>query len=80
VLASNGSSELASTDSNGVGASESLNAVSLVAGGTYYVEVTGDASDAAQLYQLSLTVSPSDRVFTDGFESSTTIQWTSATK
>ena len=77
VLASNGSTQLASADSNGVGGSETLSTVSLTAGGTYYVEVTGDASDAAQLYELSLTVSPSDQVFTDGFESSTTTQWTS---
>ena len=43
--------------------------------GTYYVEVTGDSTNAAQLYQLEMTVSESVQIFDDGFESSNTTKW-----
>jgi hypothetical protein len=78
VLDTNGSSELASADDYGVGGSESLSAVELAGGGTYYVEVSGDSSDEAQMYELSLTVSSSEQLFSDGFESNSTTSWSSS--
>jgi len=80
VLDVNGSTELAAADLNGVGQPEVLDDIALSSGaGTYYVEITGDATDAAQLYQLSMTVSPSDQIFTDGVESGDTTCWSSVT-
>jgi len=80
VLDVDGTTELAAADLNGVGQSEELNDIALPSGaGTYYVEITGDTTDVAQLYQLSMTVSPSDQIFTDGFESSDTTKWSSTT-
>jgi len=80
VLDVDGTTELAAADLNGVGQSEVLDDVALSSGaGTYFVEITGDATDVAQLYQLSITVSPSDQIFTDGFESSDTTKWSSTT-
>jgi hypothetical protein len=79
VLNVNGSTELAAADLGGVGESEALLDVALTSGaGTYFVEVTGDSSDAAQLYQLSMTVSPSDEIFSGDFESGDTTAWTSS--
>jgi hypothetical protein len=76
VLDLNGTTELAAADHNGVGQPEVLEDVALSSGaGTYYVDVTGDSSDAARLYQLSMTVFPSDRVFGDGFETDDTSAW-----
>ena len=78
VLDVNGTTELAAADVNGVGQPEDLNDVMLLSGaGTYFVEVTGDSSDAAQLYELSMTVSPSDQIFAEGFESGDTTAWSS---
>ena len=78
VLDVNGSTELAAADRNGVGQPEVLDDIALSSGaGTYYVEITGDATDAAQLYQLSIIVSPSDQIFTDGLESGGTGTWSS---
>ncbi len=80
VLDVNGSTELAAADRNGVGQPEELDNIALSSGaGTYYVEITGDATDAAQLYQLSMTVSPSDQIFTDGVETGDTTCWSSVT-
>jgi hypothetical protein len=77
VLDVDGSTELAAADSTGVGGVEALDDVLLTSGaGTYYVEVAGDSSDAAQLYSLSLTVSPSDQIFTGNFECGDTTGWT----
>jgi hypothetical protein len=76
VLSTNGSTVLAAADANGVGQSETLHGVTLSAGaGTYYVEVTGDTADSAQLYQLSLSIADPNHVFTDGFESDSTGAW-----
>jgi len=80
VLDVNGSTALAEADLNGVGQQEVLDDIALPSGaGTYYVEITGDAADAAQLYRLSMTVSPSKEIFTDGLESGGTGGWSSAT-
>jgi hypothetical protein len=65
VLDVDGSTQLAVADSTGVG-------------GTEVLEVSGDSSDAAQLYSLSLTVSPSDQIFTGNFESGDAAEWTTA--
>ena len=78
VLDVDGSTVLAAADLNGVGQPEELDYIALSSGaGTYYVEITGDATDVAQLYQLSMTVSPSDQIFTDGLESGGTGVWSS---
>jgi hypothetical protein len=58
VLDVDGSTVLASSDSNPAGLPEVLTDVALSSGsGTYYLEVTGDSSNAAQLYRLELEVS-----------------------
>lgn len=76
VLDVNGTTELAAADINGVGQSEVLSGVTLWSGaGTYFVEVSGDSTDGAQLYQLSLTISSSTHIFADGFQSGTTTAW-----
>jgi len=76
VLDVNGSAVLAEADLNGVGQPEVLDDIALPSGaGTYYVEITGDATNEAQLYRLSMTVSPSDQIFTDGLESGGTGIW-----
>ena len=54
VLSSN-FSVIASADNAGLSGNEALASVSLDAGGTYYLRVTGDR-DAAQLYQLDVSV------------------------
>lgn len=78
VLDVDGSTELASADLGGVGEAEILVDVTLTSGaGTYYVEVTGDATDVAQLYELSMTLSPSDEIFSGDFESGDTTAWSS---
>ena len=55
ILDTNGSTILASANNTGIGGTESLNDIGLASGGTYYVRITG-AQNAAQLYELSLTV------------------------
>jgi hypothetical protein len=78
VLDVNGTAELAAADLNGVGQSEVLDDVELSSGaGTYFVEITGDSTDEAQLYQLSLTISSSTHIFSDGFQSGSTSAWSS---
>jgi hypothetical protein len=79
MLDVNGSTELAAADLNSAGQSEVLEGVVLTSGaGTYFVEVTGDTTDAAQLYQLSLSISSTTFVFSDGFESGNTSAWSSS--
>ena len=76
VLDVDGWTELAAADSTGVGRAEVLDDVLMTSGaGTYYVEVSGDSSNAAQLYSLSLTVSPSDQIFATSFESGDVAGW-----
>lgn len=80
VIDKNGVSELASADANGVGQPETLTNVSLSSGaGTYYIEVTGDSADATQLYEFSMTISATDQVFSEGFESGDLSTWSSST-
>jgi hypothetical protein len=79
VLDVNGTTELAAADLNGVGQPEALDDVELSSGaGTYFVEITGDSADEAQLYQLSLTISSSIHIFSDGFQSGSTSAWSNA--
>jgi hypothetical protein len=76
VLATNGVTELASADANGAGLGEVLSDVALSDGaGTYYLEVNGDTTDAAQLYEIEILGDVS--IFTDGFESGNTSAWSS---
>lgn len=76
VLDTDGTSELAAADENGAGQAETLTNLDLPSGaGTYYVEITGDSTNSAQLYELSLSVSASIGIFTDGFESDDTTAW-----
>ncbi len=57
IYASDGSTLLASADSAGLGASESLTNVLLPAGGVF-VTVAGDVVDVAQLYDLQVSLVP----------------------
>ena len=76
VLDTDGITELAAANLNGVGLPEVLTEVALSSGaGIYYVEIAGDATDAAQMYELALAVSASSSVFGDGFESGNTNAW-----
>jgi hypothetical protein len=77
VLAPDGASVLAVVDANGVGQAETLSDVTLAGAGTYFVEVSGDTTNDAQMYEMNLTVSPSDLLFADGFESTDTNAWSS---
>ena len=78
VLDVDGSTELGAADLGGVGVAETLVDIALPSGaGTYFVEVTGDSTNDAQLYELSMTVSPSDVIFTGDFESGGTTSWSS---
>ena len=78
VLDVDGSTQIGAADVGGVGVSETLVDIALTSGaGAYFVEVTGDSTNDAQLYELSMTVSPSDEIFTEGFESGDTTSWSS---
>lgn len=66
---------LATVDANGAGAGESLSELMLPAAGDYFIEVTGDSSNAAQLYRLDLTLAQTPAIFTDGFESGDVSAW-----
>jgi hypothetical protein len=58
VLDTNGTTELAFADANGVGLPEALHSVPLPSGpGTYFVEPAGDATNGPQLYRFELSVS-----------------------
>lgn len=88
LLDVNGTSELAAADDHGVGVAEELNDVALSSGaGNYFVEVSGDATSLAQLYQLTLTVSdleqqepPGPILFDDGFETGDCGNWIEVTE
>ena len=56
LLASNGSTILASSTGGGLGQPESLIDFPLTAGGTYFLRINGGGADTAQLYDLSLLV------------------------
>ncbi len=55
IYKSDGTSLLATANSGGIGASESLSNISLPAAGTYFVRVTGATTDRIQLYQLGIS-------------------------
>jgi hypothetical protein len=88
LLDVNGTSELAAADDHGVGVAEELTDVALSSGaGDYFVEVSGDATSLAQLYQLTLTVSdlgqqepPGPDLFVDGFETGDCGSWIEVTE
>ncbi len=76
VLDVDGTTEIASADLGGLGDPEDLTGVDLASGaGEYYVEITGDATNSAQLLELSLSVSASLELFSDGFESGNLSAW-----
>jgi hypothetical protein len=83
LLDVDGTSQLAAADDHGVGVAEELEDIALPSGaGTYFVEVSGDATSLAQLYELTLTVSdleqqdpPGPNLFDDGFESGDCENW-----
>ena len=76
VLDIDGVTELAAADLGGLGDAEALIGIYLASGaGKYYVEITGDATNSAQLLELDLSLSPSLQVFGDGFESGDTSKW-----
>ncbi len=56
VRDSNGTTVLATGNTNGVGLAETLSNIALGAAGTKYIRVFGDATDNIQLYTLQLTV------------------------
>jgi len=64
-------------DATGEGQSEALDELQLPAG-QYYLEIFGDNSNAAQLYQLDVTVIEGLEIFTDGFESGNVTAWSAS--
>lgn len=66
---------LATVDANGAGEGEVLSELTLPAAGDYFIAVTGDSSNAAQLYRLELTLSETPAIFTDGFEAGNVSAW-----
>ena len=76
VLDTDGLTELASADLGGLGEAEQLMGVELPSGaGNYYVEITGDSTNSAQLLQLNLAITPTFEVFSDGFETGDYSKW-----
>jgi hypothetical protein len=76
VLDTDGLTELASADLGGLGEAEQLMGVELPSGaGNYYVEITGDSTNSAQLLQLNLAITPTFEVFSDGFETGNLVMW-----
>lgn len=83
VLDRNGSSVLGSANANPAGGMESLGNVALPSGaGSYFVRVSPGTSNAAQLYQLGLTIDDvaqlPDDIFSDGLDDTTLDAWSSA--
>jgi hypothetical protein len=80
ILASNGSTVLATANAAPAGASEQLTDVQLPAAGSYFVRVRSAASQDVQLYRLDLSTpadaSAGDVIFDDGFESGDLSAWT----
>ena len=56
VIASNGTTVLASANLQPAGGVETLNNVALTTAGQFFIRVSGGASDAVQLYNLSFTI------------------------
>jgi hypothetical protein len=70
---------LATVDATGAGAAEVLSGLTLPAVGDYFLEVTGDTSNAAQLYRLDFSLADLPAIFTDGFEEGDTSGWSMTT-
>jgi len=85
VLDANGAGVLSSANAGPLGQPETIANVALASGaGSYYVRVGGGATyNAAQLYQLSLTIGevtpPAEGIFSDGFDDPSLDAWSSAT-
>jgi hypothetical protein len=82
IVDANGSTVLASASSKPAGQAESTTSVSLPSGaGTYYVHVLPGASNAAQVYDLGLTIGSGqilpDDIFANDFEGQTLEAWSS---
>jgi len=76
VLDVDGVTELAAADLGGLGEAEQLVGVDLTSGaGEYFVEITGDSTNSAQLLELGLTVSSSLEIFSSGFEVDGLNEW-----
>lgn len=70
--------QVALADANGAGLAETLSQVALQQGaGTYTVEISGDATDDIQLYELELDVALGPGIFSNGFEDGTPDAWSS---
>lgn len=66
---------LASADASGVGQSETVTGLNLPSAGDYLLRIFGGTTNAAQLYQVELTLSGGANLFSDGFESGDTSLW-----
>lgn len=80
VLDGDGSSVLGTANANGAGVAESLSDVVLPGGaGTYYLRVLPGTSNAAQIYDLALTIGDSgvvpDGIYSNDFEGTTLDGW-----
>lgn len=76
VLDQDGSTILAASDSGGLGDPETLAEVPLPSGaGDYFVRVDGGSTDAAQMYEMELSLVLASGIFEDGFEGQTTGAW-----
>ncbi|MBM4244622.1 MAG: matrixin family metalloprotease [Deltaproteobacteria bacterium] len=80
VLDTNGTTVLGTANAHGAGAAESLSDVVLPSGaGTYYLRVLPGTSNAAQIYDVALTIGDSgvmpDDIFADDFEDPALESW-----
>jgi hypothetical protein len=76
-----GLSSLELADAHGVGQGESVTALDLPGPGDFFLRVFGGGTNAAQLYEVQLTLSgvgSGDFVFGDDFESGDTSAWSQA--
>ncbi len=83
ILDVNGTTVLGQANASGAGLPETLDNVALPSGSaTYYARVLAGPSNAAQLYDLSLSIDdvvpPPDDIFSDGFEGSDLSAWSAA--
>jgi hypothetical protein len=83
LLDGDGQTVLGSASSQPIGEAETLANVALPSGaGTYFVRVVPGSANAAQLYQLGVTIAdvvpPSDEIFSDGFDETTLSAWSAS--
>ena len=84
ILDGNAVSVLGGVNASPAGSAESLTDVALPGGaGTYYLRVAPGSSNAAQLYQLGLTIGDvaqmPDDIFSDGFDGTSLDAWSAVT-